>query len=185
MPRQGLSRAKVLDAAVTLGNERGLEALSLKGVAEILKVKPPSLYNHVTSLEDLQYALTLRGLTALSQVLQRATVGVAGKPALYALARAYRRFATESPSLFWATLRTVEDRDEEVKRAGYEVLSLMQTVLAGFGLHGDDALHAARALRASLGGFVLLELSSGFGVALSVEESFERLLHLLAEGFSS
>ena len=83
------------------------------------------------------------------------------------------------------TLRTVEDEDDEIKSAGYEVLEVFLAVLSGCGLKGDDALHATRALRAAVGGFVELELRDGFGMNLDTDESFERLLHLLSEGLSS
>ena len=57
--------------------------------------------------------------------------------------------------------------------------------MASLGLSGDDALHAVRALRAAVGGFAELELRGAFGMLLSTDESFERLLHLLADGFTS
>jgi hypothetical protein len=49
-------------------------------------------------------------------------------------------------------------------------------VLAAYRLTRDDAIDAARAVRAALHGFVALEAAGGFGLPRDVEWSFERLL---------
>jgi len=185
MARAGLDSTKVVDTAALIADRDGLEALSLGGLARELSVKPPSLYNHVANLEALQRALYLKGLVLLDERLQRVAVGKSGPDALRALASAYREFAKTHPGLYTATLRTVEDRDDEIKQAGYRVLETFQAVLAGFGLEGDAALHATRAVRAAVSGFVELELRGSFGMPLNVEESFEYVLELLVGGLES
>lgn len=53
MPRAPLSRERVLRAAVTLADEGGIEALSMRKLAEELGVKAMSLYNHVANKDDV------------------------------------------------------------------------------------------------------------------------------------
>lgn len=185
MARAGLSHSSVLDAATLFVNQKGFAELTLGKLARQLKVKPPSLYNHVDGLDGLRRDLALRGLTILGQDLQRAAVGKSGKAALLSIARAYRRFAHTHPGLFTATLKTVEGAPEAIQAAGTAVLETILAVLKGFGLSGADALHATRALRASLTGFVLLELNEGFGMPLDIDESFDRLLLLFVRQLSS
>jgi hypothetical protein len=48
-------------------------------------------------------------------------------------------------------------------------------------LTGDAAIDAARALRASLYGFVSLESSGGFGLPADVNRSFERYIQSLTQ----
>ena len=57
MPRQGLDRAAVVAAAVKLADKKGYGELTLGNLARKLDIKPPSLYKHVKSLEDLQDAI--------------------------------------------------------------------------------------------------------------------------------
>lgn len=185
MARAGLSHSAVLDSAVTFVNTEGFETLTLGKLARRLNVKPPSLYNHVDGLEGLRRDLMLRSYQLLGQDLQKAAVGKSGKAALLSIARAYRRFALAQPGLFTATLKTVEDEDETLKVAGYEVLETILTVLKGFDLSGDNALHATRALRAALTGFVVLELQGGFGMPVDIDESFDRLLLLFVRQLSN
>ena len=62
MPRRGLDRAQVVDAAVAIADADGLEAVTLSRVAAALGVKPPSLYNHVDGRGALVRAIALRAL---------------------------------------------------------------------------------------------------------------------------
>jgi hypothetical protein len=61
----------------------------------------------------------------------------------------------------------------------------MTAVMAGYGLDGDDAIDAVRAFRSGLHGFVSLEASGGFGLPVSVDRSFDRLVRALVRAVSS
>jgi hypothetical protein len=58
-------------------------------------------------------------------------------------------------------------------------------VLAGYGLHGDDAVDGARSLRAALHGFVVLETSGAFGLPRDVDRSFDRMVDVLDGALAS
>jgi len=51
--RKPLSSARVLQAAVSLADEAGLEAFSMRGLAQELGVVPMALYKHVANKEEL------------------------------------------------------------------------------------------------------------------------------------
>lgn len=51
--RKPLSSARVLQAAVALADEAGLEAFSMRGLAQALGVVPMALYKHVANKEEL------------------------------------------------------------------------------------------------------------------------------------
>lgn len=177
-----LNPAAVVAAAAALADEVGLEALSLAGLAERLGVRPPSLYTHVGGLADLRGRLALTGVTELTGVLQRATVGRAGADALRSLATSYRGWAHRHPGRYAATLAAPDPADRELAAAAEELLGLLLAVLAGLGLRGDDALHAARAVRSALHGFVALEAAGGFKLGLDADESYARLVDALVVG---
>jgi AcrR family transcriptional regulator len=64
----------------------------------------------------------------------------------------------------------------------YNHVDGLDGVLRGWDLEGDDAIHAVRVVRSALHGFVALELSGGFGLPLDLDDSYERLVGVLAEG---
>lgn len=182
MPRAGLTAAAVTDAAAALADEAGLEAVTLARLAERLGVKPPSLYKHVEGLDDIRRALALRGANEVNRRIMKATVGLAREDALIALAKTYWDFAREHPGLYSASLRAPGPGETDLAQAGADVVGTVLGVLRGYGLSGDDALHATRGLRAILQGFLSLDAAGGFGLALDVEESFLRLVRIFADG---
>ncbi len=184
MPRSGLNRAAVVAAAADLADAEGLEAVTLARLAKELKVKAPSLYNHVDSLADVLRDLSVRGVREANARMSRAAVGLARQEALIAVGMAYRQYAREHPGLYLASLKAAPEGDEEWGAASEETLRTIIAVLSGYGLQGEDALHAIRGLRAIIQGFVSLEAAGGFGMPLDIEESFTRLLNVFSDGLA-
>jgi hypothetical protein len=121
----------------------------------------------------------------MARRLGRAAIGRAGDDALVALADAYRAFAREHPGLYAATQRAPDLADPEWNALSAEVVGIVVAALAGYGLRGDDAVHAVRGLRSLLHGFVSLETGGGFGLPLNLDESFARLVRAFAAGLRS
>ena len=176
MPRAGLSRAVVVDVGAQLADEAGLDRLTLAGVAAHVGVRLPSLYKHVGGLDDLQRGVAVLALRELGDRLSAAAVGRAGGDALRALAEAYRRYAQERPGRYAATLRAPVPDDDEHAPAAAAVVEIVFAVLRGYGLAGEELVHATRILRSTLHGFVALDAAGGFGLPDSVDETFARLV---------
>lgn len=182
MPRVGLDREAVVEAAIALADRAGIEGLTIKSLAQKLGVQPPSLYNHVESLEALRRALALEGMRRLASDFAHATAGRSRDDAVRELARAYRAFARKHPGLYAASRVAPAKTDTEALHASARVVGVVVAVLSGYGLSDDDAIHATRALRAALHGFVDLETHGGFGLKTDVGASFERMIDLLTLG---
>jgi AcrR family transcriptional regulator len=183
-PRAGLDRAVVVQAAARLADANPGE-LSLARLAESLHVRTPSLYKHVDGLPALRRDLALLGLAELERRLTDAAVGRSRDEAVRALAGAYRSFVHERPGLYVATIPAPVPGDTEHEAAAARVVAVVLRVLEGYGLQGDDAVHAVRALRSCLHGFASLEAAGGFGLPLDLDESFRRLVELFIEGLAT
>jgi AcrR family transcriptional regulator len=184
MPRAGLTAQTVTDAAAELADAGGLEAVTVAALAARLGVRAPSLYAHVDGLEDLRARIAARGSEQLADRLQAAIAGRSGATALRALAAAYRDYAREHPGAY-AALQRVTSLDGRAAQAAERTVGVVLAVLAGYGLEGEQALHATRAIRAALHGFVLLEAQDGFGLPLDVNESFAVLVGMLDRALES
>lgn len=173
----------VVAAAAGLADAEGLEALTLKRVAEEVGVRPPSLYAHIDGMDDLLRRLGTRGAIELANALSRAIEGRSGTDALHALAGAYRDYALEHPGTY-AALQRARDLadDDEARAAGDAVVRVALAALRAFGLEGEEAIHAVRLIRVTLHGFVTLEAAGGFAMDLSVDDTFERLVAWLDLG---
>ena len=180
MPRAGLDAEAVVTAAAALADEQGLAQLTLARLAAALGIRPPSLYPHVDGLADLRARLGARGAWEMAAALQAAAGGRAGADALRAVADAYRAYAHAHPGTYTASQVAI-DREEN-QAAGAVAVGVFLAVLNGYGITGDAAIHAVRAVRSALHGFVALEREGGFGIALSVDESFATLVRMLDAG---
>ena len=186
MPRRRrLNRNLVIEQAVALVDASGEAAsLSLTALAQALEIRPPSLYNHVTNLEDVQQGMAVFGLRQLMADLRQASLGLVGREALTAIAAAYRRFAHCHPGLYPLTIRAPESDETELVALAQELVQMLLLVMASMGLQGDDAIHAIRGLRAILHGFSSLEMADGYKMSLDQEESFRRLVNAYLDGLS-
>lgn len=183
-PRAGLDRNAVLDAAVAVVERGGADALSLKAIADSVGVRPPSLYNHVAGLEDVRVGLRLRAYGFVAARQRAAIEGVPREGWLRALAYAHRQFATEHPGLYAAVQPSahVPDTDPAVRAAAEQVLTQLLEAVEARGASGDEAVHAVRALRSAVLGFIALESAGHFGMAQDVDASFDRLVGYLEAG---
>lgn len=186
-PRAGLTSDSVVEAAIELVDREGVAGLSLGELARGLKVRTPSLYNHVDGLPGLHRELRMRGTGVLAARLDAAVGSMSGRAAFVALCGALREFGRDHPGLS-AILRPSAHAGEpeaEARAAAEQLLGRYTTVLAGLGLEGEEALHATRAVRSAIDGFVMLEQGGAFGMAIEIDESFERLVTLLADGLAA
>ena len=184
MPRVGLTRAQLAERAAEIADANGWDRLTLADVATSFGVRLPSLYKHVGSLAELRRDVSVLGARDLLDGLTAAVIGRSGTPALRALADAYRAFAERCPGRYAASVVSPNPDDEEHLRTAQRLLDVLTAVLAEFGVDGDDAIHAIRALRALLHGFVALEVAGAYALPLDLDVSYRRMVDGFAAGLT-
>jgi len=145
----GVMRKRLVDAARTVVESAGPDALSMRKVAAEVGVAPTAIYWHVGSREELLAAV----LDALIADLPRPVVrGRTPATRIASLARGMRAqaLATTHTQLLARQL----GRSAELFLPAQIVLA---RELSGAGLHGAAAADATRAVLFVVGGFVLLE----------------------------
>lgn len=178
MPRvkgQSLTKRDVIQAAVSCVKREGPEALGINRVARELGIRPPSLYNHVASREELQRGVAAEAWARLAERFKQARAQ-GGEPVqmLRALLDAYRQFALSNTALYDIMVHTELDySDPQIGTAARANIAVFVEVLSLFGISGDEAIHAIRSFRAAMGGFFLLERHGGFGMPQSRAATYE------------
>jgi AcrR family transcriptional regulator len=182
--RRGLDRDRVVDAAMSIADADGLDAVTLARVAAALGVRSPSLYNHIDGRDGLVRGIATRATRELATALRRAATGRAGADAIAAVAQAQRAYALAHPGRYAATVAAPADGDAAHEEAAADAVDVLTSVLAGAGLEGDDVIHAVRALRSAVHGFAALEATGGFALDVNADVSFDRLVDALARGIA-
>jgi AcrR family transcriptional regulator len=182
----GLTLEQVVEAAAEIADRDGLGALSLASLASRLGVRSPSLYNHVDGLAGLRRQLTLRASGLLTAELAGSVDGLEGTGALSAIAEQLRSFAHRHPGLYDSFLPApAPDEDPEVAAALREPVTVVGSVLAGMDVDPMTVIPLIRALRASVHGFVDLELRGGFGLPDDINDSFTTTINLVIDAIAA
>ncbi|MBO3748580.1 WHG domain-containing protein [Streptosporangiaceae bacterium NEAU-GS5] len=183
MPRVGLSARDVVAAAAALSDEAGFANLTLALVAERLGVRTPSLYKHVDGLADLRHRIATLAMTELGETLRDALIGVAGREALAALARAFRSYVTRHPGRYAATVgEPFTGPDDPLLTASRRVIDSIAAMLRGYRLPEEQIVHAIRTIRCTLHGFAALQAADGFQWSGDADDSFEWMIGFLDRG---
>jgi AcrR family transcriptional regulator len=152
-PRIPLSRDRVLEAAIALADESGIDSLTMRRLAENLDVKPMSLYHHVANKDDI-----LDGIVDIvfSEISLPRT-GADWKVGMSDRAISVRRVLGEHP---WAT-RLMQER----VNPGPALLRHHEAVIGSLregGFSVAMAAHAFSAMDAYIYGFALQERTLPF-----------------------
>ncbi len=182
--RLSLSTESVVAAATQFVDRHGAEALTLAGIATQLGIKSPSLYNHVDGIGALRRLVALAAIEDLAEETRTAAMGRSGASGLRAIAHAYRQVARTRPGTY-ALIQVARPGDEAWEAASTRVLEPVLAALAGMGLEGEAAIHATRAVRSAIHGFVSLETTSGFGLNVDVDASFDMLVDVVVGGLEA
>lgn len=182
MARQGLSRDRVVQAAVSLIEENGFPQFSMGKLARQLHVKTASLYNHVENLDQLLELVGEEAIHRLVRLEDQAIAGKQGDKALFALAEAYRTFAREHYQLYRMIMAFPKWDNPTLEREAGEIVSPILRVLSDYGLSEAQRFHWQRVLRSMMVGFAFHEQAGGFShFPVSQEESFHIAIQCVAD----
>jgi AcrR family transcriptional regulator len=148
--REPLSRQRIIQAALRIMDQEGLEAVTMRRVGRELGVEAMSLYNHVTDKEDIFDGIC-------EEVLAQFEVPEAEEwaDAARLAAREYRRLLTAHPNVI--TLMTERHRpftNPDSLRAYEFALDLFRSA----GLSEPDAVKAFHVFGGYILGFVTMQL---------------------------
>lgn len=185
MAKNIISDELIIETAARLSNEVGLENLSLKMIAEELNIKSPSLYNHISSLDEIKERLMLYGWRELGEKATLSAVGIAGYDALKSMCYAFYDYAINNKGVFTAMLWYNKFESEEKNKATTKLFSLLFRVLQPLNISDNNIEHIIRTLRGFLEGFILLVNNNAFGNPISIKESFDLSLEIIINGIKS
>ncbi len=146
-----LSREAIVDAALALIDDDGVDSLSMRSVARRLSSDPKSLYNHVGGIDDLLDAVAER---LLGSITAPALTGDL-RTDLRAIADAFRtgtlHHRAAAPLILTRQLTSI---------ASLAPVNTALTAMHDAGFPADDAVHLMRATLAALIGTLLREVNA-------------------------
>jgi hypothetical protein len=139
------------------------------------------LYKHVDGLPEVLSSLALLGYAGIAAAMAPPDRG-SPEQHLIAIGRSVRTWALEHPGLYAAATPTHVGGTPDVHRAGAALTENLLAAARAVVGPGERSVHAARALRALVSGFVALEAEGAFGLEVDAEASFDQALEALVAG---
>lgn len=184
MARNGLSKARVVQAAAALIETSGVAAFSMRTLAESLNVKPASLYNHVESMESLMISVCVYALNLQKDTQMQAIAGKSGEEAVFSLANACRRFAKEHRNLYHLIMHTAAVCPDPLSEISQCMVEPFMTLLRDTPFTETEKIHFQRVLRGLIHGFISQEDAGFFShLPAAADESFQVALRCYMDGF--
>lgn len=179
--RPRLTVDKIVDEALAVVDDEGLDCLTTRNVARRLGVTQPALYSHVAGLGELRAAVAARGAMALSRVVADAVAGRTGDDALRAMAHAYRDYVRRHPDRY--LLQLSAPRTDAYADATATAAEVVRDVLRSYGLDEHQVIEAHVAFRAAVHGFAHLEARDALASRPATPDAhFDFFIELFAAG---
>ena len=161
MSKRSLSADQVFAAAERIVDDHGVDGLTIAALAAALGVRGPSLYSHVSGLDEVKAAVQARTMAQLSDVLRDAAMGRAAGDAMRAQCHAWRAYALANVNRYLAMTQSPGDPEIFLEAsAGADVAT--RASLRAFDFSADEEAAAQFGLFATVHGFVSLELTEVF-----------------------
>lgn len=167
--RSQTSTTAIVAAGRRLLEDRGIDALTMRDVAEAVGVRAPSLYKRVRDRSDL-FRLILEDVAdELTSTLDAAAGSGDAATDLRAMVAAYRGFAHSNP-VTYTLMFAPHARSGATARSVRSSSTFLDVVadLAG----RPNALPAARTIVAWAHGFITMELAGAFQLGGDVEQAW-------------
>lgn len=153
----------IVEAASALVEEKGYNNFSVRELAMRLHVKAASLYNHVSSVADINRAVGIHAANQLNEALERATAGKAKDEALISLAHEYRSFVKNQYELYRSIIGLLAlDQDAGLTQIGRDSLMVVAKVVRLYHMKEEDSVNFSRCFRAALHGYATFEMAGYF-----------------------
>jgi AcrR family transcriptional regulator len=166
--RHGRTRQAILDAARAIINEQGVDALSMRTLAEEVDYSPSALYNYFDNKEEIIEAIRAEGW-ALFDAMDQSSLQAGLSPAelLYQSGLAYLKFAETYPDHYLLMMspsdRVPESLDEFMQWPNFrELVDSVDAMVASGYLKvpsGYTSLHLAFLIWFVVHGIAMLKLT--------------------------
>lgn len=182
MGKNNISEHLIIEISAKLSNEVGFDNLTLLMIAEELNIKSPSLYNYISSLDDIKKKLMIYGWRNIEDAIVNAAVGITGYEALKNMCNAFYKYATNNKGVFNAMLWYNKYDSEEMNNSTKRLFEVVFKILKPLNISDDNINHIIRTLRGFLEGYSLLVNNNSFGYSVSVKDSFDVSLEIIING---
>ena len=177
-----ITKTAVIQAAADIADDKGLNNVSLKVVAEKLHIRTPSLYNHINNLDDLLLEVAHAGMRTMNQRMIQAAIGKSGDAAMHAVAIEYLNYMIEHCGVYetiqWATWHGTN----ETAAIFSDYTNLLKTLILSYNFETQKVPEILNLLMGFFHGYTTLQLRYAFSDAEKVRNELHENLDTVLAG---
>lgn len=179
----------LLGAALSLLEEGGSEAITVREVATRAGVAPMGVYSRFGNKDGLIEALFVSGFTGLQEEITAAR-GADARSRLRNGCLAYRRFAVANPHLYELMFRQMHELElspeslETAERSFAHLVERVEDAASAGLIRADDPVDVAQRMWNALHGGVSLEIA-GVTFSNDPERTFAAMIDTMLSGLST
>lgn len=185
MSKNIISDNLIVETSAKLSNEVGIENLTLKIIAKELNIKSPSLYNHISNLDDIKEKIMIYGWKQIENNIIAAAVGVSGYEALRKMCYAFYDFAINNKGIFNAILLYSKSDNLEKNNITKRIFDMLFKVMKPLDISDNNIKNSIKTLISFLEGFSLNVNTNTLEYQISTKESFDNSLEIIIDGIKS
>lgn len=185
-------RQRLCDLALKAFAERGLDGISLRGLAAEAGCSRTTPYRYFKNKADILAAVRQ---SEFKRMADAAELAIENEPSanrkLTALARSYIQFAMDRPEAYRVMYQVVQKDEQrypdlvaEIRRAQQPMLSAVNLALDSGSIEGDP-INIVHVLWAGMHGLVSLHLSEKLHMGRDIEELTEVMVRALSRSIST
>jgi AcrR family transcriptional regulator len=173
----------LIEISLDIIDNDGFDALTINSISKILNIKPPSLYNHIANLEDLQLHIFTYINNKLIDYLILESAKGRDKNKIIAIACAYKNFVSEYPERYkFVSYLSINNPNVFLRNSVLLRDFIAGTFVTTYGVSRTESLYAARTFRGFIHGFLMFEISNTWSNDLNLEKSFKKGIELIVKG---
>lgn len=180
-----ISQALIVDVALDIAKESGIDMVTMANIARKLQIKPPSLYNHFSSLHEIKQDMAYKAQSLLVNYLNEQLQHIETDKMLNAFVLTYYRFACENPGFYEASIIALDSSIGQKVLPSSELIAIITKVLHNYQLDDNALIHTIRALRSVLHGLIDLSNRGGFKLEVKVEDTLHYTVEMFKKGLLS
>lgn len=180
-----ISQASIVDVALAIAKESGIEMVTMANIARKLQIKSPSLYNHFSSLYEIKQEMAYKAQSLLVDYLNDQLKQTDLDKMLTEFVLAFYRFACEHPGYYEASIIALDSSLGQKALPSSELIDIIKKALHVYQLEEKALIHTIRGLRSILHGLIDLNKSGGFKLDVQIEETLIYTVNLLITGLNN
>jgi AcrR family transcriptional regulator len=182
-PRVRVNVQRIVDTAMVILDEGGIESLTTRELSSRLHVSQPTIYSHVRSLAEVRSLVAVQGIAELGERLRTAVLGRSGDDALHELALEYRSYVKQHPDRY--LLQLVNPGTDLYTEAAAGAATAVRAVLRSYGVPEEEIPSLHHMFRAAVHGFVHLEANNAISADVDPDDAYEVFVRFLARGLKN